>query len=128
MKIHDVFHVSLLENYSESSIPGRLVPPPPPILIDDNLEYEVEEILDSRVRRKKKEYLVSWKGYTSSENTWEPESNILPGAEEALEDYLRSQSIQELTTRGTRSQEGRQCHAQNIMDRGSTASDCEKGT
>ena len=128
MKIHDVFHVSLLENYSESSIPGRLVPPPPPILIDDNLEYEVEEILDSRVRRKKKEYLVSWKGYTSSENTWEPESNILPGAEEALEDYLRSQSIQELTTRGTRSQEGRQCHALNIMDRGSTASDCEKGT
>jgi hypothetical protein len=50
MKIHDVFHVSLLEPYRPSEIPGRVPPLPPPILLasSDEPEYEVEEILDSR--------------------------------------------------------------------------------
>ena len=47
MKIHPVFHVSLLEPYKPSTIPGRTRPPPPPVVLDDELEWEVEEILDS---------------------------------------------------------------------------------
>jgi hypothetical protein len=111
MRIHDVFHVSLLENYAESRIPGRRIPPPPPTLINNKEEYEVEEILDSRIRRGKTEYLVSWKGYSPSENTWEPKANIIPGAQEALDEYLERNSTQDAATRRTRSQEGRQCHA-----------------
>jgi hypothetical protein len=78
MKIHNVFHVSLLEPYTASDIPGRVPPPPPPIYLDtqDEPEYEVEEILDSRRRRRALQYLVKWKGYPVSDNSWEPTANV----------------------------------------------------
>jgi hypothetical protein len=48
--IHPVFHVSLLEPYKKSQISCQIPPPPPPppIEIDHDVEYEVDEILDSR--------------------------------------------------------------------------------
>ena len=47
MKIHPVFHASLLEIYHESTISGRSQPTPPFVEIDGCEEYEVESILDS---------------------------------------------------------------------------------
>ena len=35
----------------------------------------MEEILDSRLKHGKLEYLVKWSGYTDDYNTWEPEAN-----------------------------------------------------
>ena len=48
MKVHPTFHVSLLETYQDNPLPSQVKPPPPPIEIDGNEEYELEEILDSR--------------------------------------------------------------------------------
>ncbi len=76
MQIHNVFHVSLLEPHKPDTIPGRRNPPPPPIEIDNQPEYVVDRILDSRVRRKRLEYLVSWEGYTAEHNSWEPASYL----------------------------------------------------
>jgi hypothetical protein len=49
MKVHLVLHVSLLESYHVSTIPGRIHDPPPPIHNDGEHEYEVEDMLDSRI-------------------------------------------------------------------------------
>jgi hypothetical protein len=49
MKVHLVLHVSLLEPYHVSTIPGRIHDPPPPIHNDGEHEYEVEDMLDSRI-------------------------------------------------------------------------------
>ena len=72
MKIHPVFHVSLLEPHQANTFPGRVVPPPPPEFVDSNEEFEVHKILDSRIRRRQLEYLVDWVGYDALERTWEP--------------------------------------------------------
>jgi len=47
--IHLVFHVLQIEPASLSNIPNRVNPPPPPIEIDGNLEFEVAEILDFKL-------------------------------------------------------------------------------
>ena len=76
MNIHDVFHVSLLEPYHANIIPGRIQSPPAPAIIEGQEEYEVEQILDSRIQRGKLQYLVDWKGYGPADRSWEPIENL----------------------------------------------------
>jgi hypothetical protein len=46
------------------------------VVLSSGEEYEVEQILDSRVRRRQLQYLVMWKDYPISEATWEPFSHL----------------------------------------------------
>ncbi|KAL1116137.1 hypothetical protein AAG570_005632 [Ranatra chinensis] len=40
-------------------------------------EYQVERIVDVHIQKGgKREFLVKWVGYSSDENTWEPEKNL----------------------------------------------------
>src|SRR5882724_69060 len=53
-RIHPVFHVSLLQPTSASSIPNWLTDPPPPIELDKSSEWEVDQLLDSKVHHRRK--------------------------------------------------------------------------
>ena len=75
-KTKSVFHSSLLEPYQDSTIPGHIKAPPPPIELEDGPEYEVATILDSKIVHNKLYYLVDWLGYSPSEHTWEPIENV----------------------------------------------------
>src|SRR5712692_393125 len=74
--VHPVFHVSQLEPSVPNMIPNRVQPPPLPIEIDGETEYEIAEILDSKIDRRqcncKLLYLVCWLGYegTDDETSW----------------------------------------------------------
>jgi hypothetical protein len=63
-RIHPVFHAHLLDPYHANKFEGRKQPTPgPPEIVDGVPEYEVEEILVSRIRWRKLWYFVDWKGY-----------------------------------------------------------------
>jgi len=61
----------------EDPIPGRVAPPPPPPeLVDGEEEYLVEEVINSRMFRRRLQYLVKWEGYNVEHNTWEYAENL----------------------------------------------------
>ncbi|MBW0510361.1 hypothetical protein O181_050076 [Austropuccinia psidii MF-1] len=76
--IHPAFHISLLEPVKTSTIRNRHQEPPPPIIIEEEEEWEVSQILDSKLRRKVLWYLVEWKGFSQDleRSTWEPAENL----------------------------------------------------
>jgi hypothetical protein len=74
MKIHPVRHVSELEMAADDAYPGQQVPPPPPVEVDGEQEWEVEEVLDSRMRHRKLQYLIKWTGY--DEPNWEDARHV----------------------------------------------------
>jgi hypothetical protein len=87
LKLHTVFHASLLKPYQAN---GRVPPPPPPEMIEGEFEYEVEAILSHRFKRGNKlEYLVRWFGYGHEHDTWEPEENCSHSSELLSEYWAR---------------------------------------
>ena len=93
LKIHNVFHVSRLRIFHND---GRVQPPPLPIEIDGDLEYEVEQIYGHRrvkVRNVyKNEYLVRWKGCGVEHDEFVPEANLRnsPGK---LREYMEQLTV-----------------------------------
>lgn len=51
-------------------------------------EFEVENILDDEFRNGKQYFLVKWKGYNDSENSWESKSNL--NCPKILKQYFES--------------------------------------
>ena len=66
----------MLEPTTLNTIPDQVQLPPPPVFIDGEPEFEITEILDSKVDQQrcscKLLYLVCWTGYagTDEETSW----------------------------------------------------------
>ena len=88
-KIHPVFHVDLLTPYKETAFHGTNYTRPPPDLINDEEEYEIEQILNSRTRGRnhKVQYLVKWVGYPESDNQWLDADQLT--VDEVIQDFKR---------------------------------------
>ena len=68
LRIHPVVNVKRIVKYREQ-VEGQEKIPPPPVEVDSEKKYEVEEILDRQERQGKIRYLVKYKGYIVEENT-----------------------------------------------------------
>ena len=82
----------MLEPSTISHIPGRVQPPPPPAVVEGEIEYEIEEILDSKIDRCYRLcnllYLVRWAGSQDPEDetTW-MQATELKHAPEAIQEF-----------------------------------------
>ena len=90
MCIHPVVNASHVKPYHER-LPGQPVSAPGPsnVMEDRNEEYEVEFVVDSWYKGKHLEYLVHWKGWSNTDCTWEPVSN-LGNTGDAIRDFHAS--------------------------------------
>jgi len=68
-QLYPVFNVVKLSATLEDLILGRKPQaPPPPIIVDREEEWKVEEILNSRWHRRRFQFLVKWKGFSREYN------------------------------------------------------------
>ncbi|SJL16240.1 uncharacterized protein ARMOST_19760 [Armillaria ostoyae] len=105
-KIHPHFNEKLLTPYIPPSFPNQEQPPPPPPLdlIDDEEQWELEEVLDSkthRIRGKRGQlsttvidYFIKWKGWTREHNSWVTEKDM-GNAKEAIAEYVKKTKCNE---------------------------------
>ena len=85
--IHNAFHASLLRPAEIDPDDSRENAPPPPVLVGEHQEYEVEKILKHRSRRGRRQYLVKWLGFPDTENSWVTANDL--HAPDLLSEYLK---------------------------------------
>ena len=94
-KIHPVVWVGYLKPYK-----GKGITPPPPDTDDDgNLEYEIHDIINDRVRYGVREYLVHWKDYPAAERMWMSEGELMRNAKATVDEYNARQAKPKRRTR-----------------------------
>ena len=87
MKIHPVFHVSLLAPVAQDALPGQISGPVPPIeASEDDPEYEVEKITGTIWKDGEIIYVFRWKGY-GPEDDWTIPASQASGFEELIKEF-----------------------------------------
>ena len=82
--IHDVFNKDLLIRCREPHYQGQYMRmASPPMIINEEEEYKVEEVWKHRKHERKTQYLVHWKDYGDEHGQWIAEIG-LPHAKEAI--------------------------------------------
>jgi len=87
-KIHNIINVSRIRPY-HPPVAGQSIIPPEPVTVEGTPGYEVEEIMDSRLKHDKLEFLVKWSGYTNDYNTWKPEANCA-NSRDIIKEFYKS--------------------------------------
>ena len=90
MHIHPVVNIFRIKPYCEH-LPGQPVSAPGPSNVTEDCEeeYKVDYVVDSWYKGKRLEYLMHWKGWSDTDWTWEPVSN-LGNAADAVRDFHAS--------------------------------------
>ncbi|OBS15594.1 hypothetical protein FPOA_20713 [Fusarium poae] len=87
VRIHPIFHISLLESAADT-IQVKIGNEPEEI--DGPETYEAEAIRDMQKIDGKTMYLVKWKNYPENENTWEPPKHLI-NAQRLLKNFHQPQ-------------------------------------
>jgi Chromo (CHRromatin Organisation MOdifier) domain len=91
MKVHDVFHIDLLSPYKETEAYGTPFARPSLIINKSEEEYEIDAILDVKKQKGRGgglQYLVHWKEYPNSDNTWVKHKDL--DTPELLKEYYQN--------------------------------------
>jgi hypothetical protein len=88
MKIHNTFHTALLRSAFNDSLTEQIQSSSLSIVMNDEEEYEIENILDSRYHYDKLQYKIVWIDHLS-DRAWYAEENFQEHFKEILNDYHR---------------------------------------
>ncbi len=66
MKIHNTFHISLLRSTSNDSFIEQIQSSSFSIVVNDEEEYEVNDILNNRYHYDKLQYIIVWTDHSSN--------------------------------------------------------------
>lgn len=86
-RIHNVFHVNLLEPYHESKLRGTKQQVRPQVIMQNQEDWIVEEIIKAFYQGRKLRYLCHWEGYGARDRTIEDAQEIQEDFPEVVERF-----------------------------------------
>ena len=87
VRLHPVFHTSLLKPFQKDSNSARIQRTKEVILPDGATGYLIDKIIGYKTIKGIEYYKIRWQGYTAKDDTWEPWSNIQTVAEYHRDQY-----------------------------------------
>ena len=87
MRVHDVFHSDLLRPAADDLLPGQKNEPSGSIVINDEDEWEIDDILNFRRYRRRLQYRVKWNDYDNDLNWYNADGEEFMNAQEVVDDF-----------------------------------------
>ncbi len=87
MRIHDVFHSELLHSVVDDSLSDQKNESSKSIVINDEDEWEIDDILNFRRYRRWLQYQVKWKSYDNDFNWYNADDDEFMNAQEMIDDF-----------------------------------------
>ncbi len=87
IRIHDVFYSELLRSVIDDFLPDQKNESSKSIVINDEDEWEIDDILNSRRYRRRLQYRVKWKSYDNDLNWYNADDNEFMNAQEMIDDF-----------------------------------------
>ncbi len=87
MHIHDVFHSELFRLVVNDSLSDQKNESSKSIVINDEDEWKINDILNSRWYRRRLQYQVKWKSYDNDLNWYNADDNEFMNAQEMIDDF-----------------------------------------
>ncbi len=87
MRIHDVFHSELLRSVVDDSLSGQKNELSKSIVVNDEDEWEIDDILNFRRYRRRLQYRIKWKSYDNDLNWYNADDDEFMNAQEMIDDF-----------------------------------------
>ncbi len=87
MCIHDVFHSELLHSIVNDSLSDQKNKFSKSIVINDEDEWEIDDILNFQRYRRRLQYQVKWKNYDNDFNWYNADNNEFMNAQEMIDNF-----------------------------------------
>jgi len=87
MRVHDVFHSDLLRSVVDDLLPDQKNELSDSIVINDEDEWEIDDILNSRWYRRRLQYRVKWNDYDNDLNWYNADGDEFMNAQKIVDDF-----------------------------------------
>ena len=87
MHIHDIFHSELLRSVVDDSLSDQKNESSKSIVINNENEWEINDILNSWCYRRWLQYRVKWKSYDNDLNWYNADDDEFMNAQEMIDDF-----------------------------------------